>query len=158
MKKLILVLLVLSSIMTSCKYEEGPLISFRSVQTRLHGNWVVSEYSSDGVDLLQFYKDSCGCGIQFADPELDTHRWDIVFINCYNTDQGVPCHYNFIDNKKVMDIYSLYQPLSTYGFKSFGPMLIIISWKILRITMDDFKISATINGHDYLVKFKKINY
>jgi hypothetical protein len=156
MKKIILILFLLSLLMASCKYKEGPLISFHTVQTRLHGNWVVTEYSSDGVDLLQFYKDSCGCGIQFANPELDTHRWDILFNNCYNSDQGVSFRYDFTDNKKIMNINRLYVPLSTYGFKSFGPMLVLINCNILRITMNDFKISATINGHDYVVKFIKV--
>lgn len=146
---------MIAAISCSCRYKEGPAISFRSVKDRLMGEWEVTEYTSDGIDSLQYYKDSCGIKVSFPHPTNDNENWELHFYNCYNEDKTVVCTYNFHDNKKIMHLYNdnLYL---IYGIYSFGPMMISGDWKILRLTKDDFKISTNPDNHNYLVTFKKI--
>jgi hypothetical protein len=142
--------------LSNCRYDEGPVISFRSVKARLWGSWSVTEYYSDGIDSLQYYKDSCGCKLGFPNPTSDSEENDIVFVDCFNSGKGMVCKYNFARNKSVISIYLQYS-LESYGLKSFGPMLINADWEIHRLTKEEFKISALANNHYYIVSFKKIN-
>ena len=59
----------------ACRYDDGPLISFRSVKNRLEGRWQVIGFTSDGNDSLQYYNDSCGCKmtINFLSDENDMY-------------------------------------------------------------------------------------
>ncbi|MFN3402489.1 MAG: hypothetical protein ACK40G_00250 [Cytophagaceae bacterium] len=42
-------------LLCSCvKYEEGPLISLRSAETRIEGCWRVDRYNVNGVDSMEF--------------------------------------------------------------------------------------------------------
>jgi hypothetical protein len=150
---------MLSAIFEGCRYEEGPVISFRSVKKRLLGTWTVTGYTSDGIDSLQSYKDSCGCEVEFPNPNTDAERWQLGFTHCYSYFDSIGfvviCHYSFSNNKNIMSIDKPVHPISEFGFKSFGPMLVPIDWEILRLTNDDFKISANTNNHNYIVTFKK---
>ena len=70
-KIFLIVLLSLSGFLfiTSCKkYEEGPLLSFRTVNGRLEGTWEIEKYLVNGIDSTQLYKDSCGCNFMFYHP------------------------------------------------------------------------------------------
>lgn len=161
MKKIIFVLIIISAIFEGCRYKEGPVISFRSVKERLLGTWIVTGYTSDGIDSLQYYQDSCGCEVEFPNPNNDNERWQLGFTHCYyysdNIGKVVICSYGFSKNRSIMNIYQPVHPISEFGFKSFGPMLVPIDWEILRLTKDDFKISANMNSHNYIVTFKKRN-
>ena len=59
------IIIVITILFSGCrKYEEGPLISFRSVVHRIEGNWQVTEYISNGIDSLQYYNDSISCKME----------------------------------------------------------------------------------------------
>ncbi len=156
MKKTLLLCLLLAAVVCGCKkYEEGPLISFRSAQTRLWGVWEVTEYTSDGIDSLQSYKDTCGCNIVFSNPADDTQRWSIGFSNCNSSDREFMYGYQFKNKEKIIGIWRFAQSSSYYNVKSFGPILVLTEWEILRLTNKEFKFSATVNNHYYEVALKK---
>ena len=153
MKKILIYLIVILAIASSCRYKEGPAISFHSVKDRLNGKWEVIEYTSDGIDSLQYYKDSCGCGLEFRTDQSE-YLWNFSFQHCQNTGADWVFDYSFSKNKTIMNIWFGIYPDHAKGF---GPMLIETSWKILRLTKNDFKITAFANDHNYVVVFKKIN-
>jgi len=82
---LIVLLLSIAFIPFSCKkYDDGPFISFRSVTKRLLGEWEVKQFLKGGDDLSQFYKDSCGCDLEFVFEPVISMGTDEQFIilNC----------------------------------------------------------------------------
>ena len=147
MKKIILMIITIATITSSCRYKEGPAISFRSVKSRLFGNWKVMEFNSNGIDSLKYYNDSCGCKMNI--PTLSDEQ-DILFYDCHNT-----LHYrgsfSFSHNKKIMKV-------TYYGqFHYIGPIAIDSDWEILRLTKDNLKISTTVNNANYIISFEKLN-
>ena len=66
MKKLLCISIVLAiAFPFGCDtYPDGPLISFRFVQKRLEGTWQIVGFTSNGVDSLQNFNDSCGGNMQ----------------------------------------------------------------------------------------------
>ena len=52
MRKLTLIIGLFMLLMACHKYENGPFISFRSVKSRVIGNWKLVEYTVDGEDQL----------------------------------------------------------------------------------------------------------
>lgn len=53
--KIIIASLVFISFMSSCKYEEGPAISFYQKETRLTGYYVFDKVEINGVDVTEDY-------------------------------------------------------------------------------------------------------
>jgi len=147
----------------ACRYKDGPLISFRSIQKRLEGKWQVVGYTSNEVDSLQNYNDSCGGYMQISFPS----DWD--FVNIYfNADSNKPFkgnggYFYFSDHYTIMNL-----DIHKTSFKSLGPIggntignsittNTLESWKILKLEMKELKISTTFNGRNYLILFNKIS-
>jgi len=82
MKKYIIISIVLTTVLSGCRYKEGPLISFRSVYKRLQGYWQIIEFTSNGVDSLKYYNDSCGSVALITD--IDGSNPDIEFHIIFN--------------------------------------------------------------------------
>jgi len=154
MKKLLLTLLTLTALIDGCKYKDGPMISFRSVEKRLDGTWQVIEYTSNGIDSLQNFKDSCGYNMKIHFPP-DYYNIDISFYtvagNNSSSSLGNGGRFHFSNNNKIM-----YVDFNKTSFKSIGPIGGGESkWEILKLTMTKFKISTDFNGRNYLISFKK---
>ena len=59
MKKLLIILIVITAITEGCKkYEEGPCFSLRSAKKRLYGTYTLTQYTVNGVDSLSLFNDS----------------------------------------------------------------------------------------------------
>jgi hypothetical protein len=54
-KKLPLLGIIALLLATCKKYEEGPLISLRTVKNRIYGKWKIEEYFINGVDSAFFF-------------------------------------------------------------------------------------------------------
>jgi hypothetical protein len=166
MKKLYFIQLSIIVIftVTSCsKYEEGPLISLKPKKHRLDGTWKVIEFKKDYEDLTQFYQDSCGCDIWFNDP------WDeqLIFItNClYNGwHYGDPSIYSFRsrwsfskDKKRIWTRLG-HNTDTQYRLGMYPLTLCQICWsslEILRLTDDDFWVRYEDFNNIYTIKFEK---
>ncbi|MGD0712389.1 MAG: hypothetical protein ABR968_14535 [Bacteroidales bacterium] len=162
MKKFFCIVILLAIALSfGCdRYPDGPLISFRSVQKRLEGNWQVVGYTSDGVDSLQNYNDSCG-GYMKMDFPPDWNYVDISFVSDANKPfKGNDAEFCFSDHYTIMNLI-IHKTL----FKSLGPIggntsdgtycNAYESWKILKLEKKALKISTTYNGRSYLISFKK---
>ncbi|OFX37268.1 MAG: hypothetical protein A2X08_10950 [Bacteroidetes bacterium GWA2_32_17] len=130
------------------KYPNGPLISFRSVENRIKGSWKIIEFTSDGIDSLQYYNDSCGSTFQIWNSDVsewESQHYRINFI--YKPFYG---GFTFDDKKKVMNVDF------GSGKRILGPIGKGSSiWKILKLTNKKFKISTDYNGRNYIISFKQ---
>jgi hypothetical protein len=147
-RKILISLFLILIFFTTCRYKEGPLISFRSVEGRLKGTWQVVEFTSDGVDSLQNFKDSCGSKMRIWKKYFDEPLSKISFENGNYLKIGGS--FSLLDNKKLIRV----------GFGNtqhiiIGPIGGISNWKILKLTFQEFKISTDFNGRNYNISFKK---
>ena len=154
-------LIAITTVAQSCRYEEGPVISLNSVRGRLLGAWKVTEFTCEGVDSLQYYNDSCGCDISFIDHKDSFDERDkLLFYNCHiASDDNYPsfwARFGLIENKNIIFITFNEYPLSNWGvYKHFGPILIDSRWEILRLTKDELKISSDVDDRNYILSFEK---
>jgi len=161
MKKILLVLIAITTIAQGCRYEEGPVISLTSVRGRLLGAWKVTEFTCEGVDSLQYYNDSCGCEVSFIDhKDSFDERDQLLFFNCHNSNfynmNYFPGRFGLPENKKFISISFAEHPLSLWGvYKNFGPILIDSDWEILRLTKDELEISSNVDDRNYMLSFEK---
>jgi hypothetical protein len=153
MKKLLIILIALVTILSGCRYKEGPLISFRSVEKRICGIWQVVEFTSDGIDSLQYYNDTCGAKVLLWKKSFDSVDDNINF---EQGKKGFSGTFTFSKNKKVMKVY-MNDGFPTYYWHlgPIGSSLITSNWKILKLTTKDLKISTDFNGRNYIISFKK---
>jgi hypothetical protein len=152
MKKTILIIIVLAAVVGGCKkYEEGPLISFRSAKNRVYGYHTLSEYKVNGIDSIEQYKDSLGVNYNFYYSE--SSEVDGCTINGVRNDGNeisLVCKWKLINNNKVLYFYTAHGP------KGVGPLgnNKTLQWEILRLTKSDLKMKTNYNGKEYVVDLK----
>ncbi len=154
MKKLFLILFVITIFFPSCQkeYPEGPMISFRSVYKRINGEWKVVEFTSNGADSLKNFKDSCSSGVHVenVDNGMSTSdkRYHMFFY--FGKTNEFSTLLKFYNNEK-----NIYVDFGENGHTVLGPIGKGRSnWQILKLTMKEFKISTTYNGLNYIIKFE----
>ena len=83
---------------SSCsKFEDGPKISFRSIEKRIYGTYRIDYFSKNGTDLTDYWN-------QYYDLEFELSRdWDGVFPEIY----GKYIH-GSIDSAGCMNPFSAY--------------------------------------------------
>jgi hypothetical protein len=155
MKKTILIILVLAAAVGGCKkYEEGPLISFRSAESRIYGKHEIKSITVDGEERLNEYLDSL------------TRYFDFYYVE----DVGNVCHIDGVRNDgtytSMHSTWSLknhnkqYKTTTSWGFPHtvcFGPIkgLVYPEWEILRLTNTEFKMKTNYEGKEYVLDLEK---
>jgi len=149
-RKVIISLFLILIYITSCRFKEGPLLSFRSVKKRLEGTWQVTGFSSEGVDSLKYYNDSIN------DKMIIRFPYDSKYYINFEEgkiDLGGTFTFAGINNKLnvvLVDIGIPYWGIGPIGSAKNS------KWDILKLTMNDLKISSDFNGKNYIISFKKI--
>lgn len=151
-RKVIILLFILMTSITSCRYKEGPMISFHSIYKRLLGTWQIVEFTSNGVDSLQYYNDSCGATMRVYKPYHDEGD----YLN-FSGKKEFLASSSFVDKKKVLKVW-FFSFNNGSQYWSLGPIGVNrkSEWKILKLTMKEFKISTDFNGNNYNISFKKL--
>jgi hypothetical protein len=155
--KQIIVLLLISLTFAACRYDEGPMISLRSVETRVTNHYILDEFAKNGIDMTQELADSVGKEWQFLTKEEAYGKVNNLMV--YPTDSIVPYKADYsIRYKENVDIS--FKPSSVYtnyyyiGIEPFKGG-IYITWKIERLTKDEMWLSCTYNNADYYLKLKE---
>ncbi|MFH0893930.1 MAG: hypothetical protein V2A54_05800 [Bacteroidota bacterium] len=139
--------IITSTFIESCKrYEDGPLISCRSVENRVDGNWNVEFYFVNDVDSTISYNDSCGCEISI---HFDYDRQDFVLGSCKKNCSG---SFSLSDNNTMLNV-----TMSHFENGIGGPFYTLetVNWKILRLAKDELWIETNFNSKIYFVKLNK---
>jgi len=58
MKKTLLLFFVLAISLTGCYYDEGPVMSLRTPESRLVNKWQYQKFTMNGTDLMDSYRSS----------------------------------------------------------------------------------------------------
>ena len=100
MRKKVIVLLSLLSFLGSCRYEEGPFMSFTPVKDRIRGQWKLSTVQKDDVATLSESPSVAENGDNlfefYVTQRLQINYWENGTI--YQADG----FYEFSDNKKQL--------------------------------------------------------
>ena len=153
-KTKIFALLLIILTLAACRYDEGPMLSFRTVENRVAQDFELVEFTKDGVDMTQELTDSVGKNWSFltsyqASP-LD-HNLKIY------PDTSLPNvgYFDISSNKKNIEIM-IYGCIYGYSYVGIEPFKSNIStiWKIERLTKDEMWLSCTYNDADYYLKLE----
>jgi hypothetical protein len=148
--KQIILLLLISLTLAACRYDEGPIISFRTVDNRVAQKFNLIEFTKDNVDMTQELKDSVGNKWSFLTYQQAGVHNLFVFLP-YSTVPN-PGDYHISSNKKNLEVViKPYSSVQYNGIEPFKPYITTI-WKIERLTMEEMWLSSTYNNADYYLK------
>lgn len=145
--------LIFSLLVSSCKYEDGPVLSLRSVKSRLKGTWVIEKYLVDNQDSTQLYIDSCGCSFVFY--TNGTSDLELIIENCIK-DTAIlyttTTEYKLTNNNKTITMSY------NSGINNLGPIGRgdIISYTISKLTKKNLWLSINYNNNFYKLYFSKL--
>jgi hypothetical protein len=166
MKKTVFLLLTLAAIVTSCKYKDGPLISFRSPYERLTGYWQVEYFTINDNDFTQQYKDSCNYNFRITFYDTGHYLIDLYDGNYeYESCQGHPGQWGDVGfvQKNISISNILFIDLKGYldstGYELFKAG-ISSRWETFKLKNKKLWIQSIENNYDgsktYYLKLKKL--
>ena len=122
------------------------------MEKRLEGTWQIVEYTSDGVDSLKNFNDSCNCVMRILIP-YDNENGKKIFFSDTNYYAKFGGKFTFSKNKKYIN-----SNFENTSYKSLGPIGGGKNvWKILKLTKKELKISTSYYGRNYYISFNKIS-
>jgi len=152
MKKLhIIFWIVFIFLINSCRYDDGPLISFRTAFGRLYGVWEVEYFEINGINYTQEYKDNCNCIFHFG-----YYSYNRLFYENNQTRISSIVNINH-DQKNILHVSSDGSSIVKYEFigNSF-----ISEWEVKKLTNQKLWIKSVYNDYDnnkiYYIELKKI--
>ncbi|MEI6766766.1 MAG: hypothetical protein WCM76_14135 [Bacteroidota bacterium] len=149
--KIIFSLLFLATLI-GCKYEDGPLISFRTVERRLQGEFQAEEFKIDGQDALQKWKDSiCNDYLMMHWSDAGIHSM-ISIVSTYGSNGG---KYIISDDRSSIQFEMMGKTNSYPGIGPFGDIA-VSNWRILKLSNKKLWLETDFEGRNYLLKLKKI--
>ena len=154
MKKLILLLLVITAITAGCKkYPDGPLISLRTAKGRLYGTHNLTKYTVNGVDSLSRYCDSLSTSFHFYKDE--DNGIDICNMAGGRKDGWV----SMLGWEWALEDHNKFLKVTSSGGNYAGTMYtgpfgnnICPEWQILKLKEKDIIMQTTYNGKEYLIE------
>jgi hypothetical protein len=128
----------------SCKkYEEGPLISFRSAKNRIYGNHTLTKYTVDGIDSLQQMANKFGINFRFYFQDYD--KADVIDMSSPGIVRPFISTYYLINKKKEFTVKTgsiLFTGYGDYDYKD-------VDFTITKLTMEEMHFKTSYNSRDY---------
>jgi hypothetical protein len=151
----ILLFLILYCIFPGCRYKDGPLISFRTADRRLQGEFQAEVFEINGQEEMQIWNDSiCDSSLYIYLTDVDNR----VVIMANNS--SIIGSYQLSSHKEVLSIHfgSEYSQYPGYGPFHWTKTS---DWQILKLSNKKLWIKTTFEGNDYyiqLIKTKDLPY
>ena len=146
-------LLMLPLTLISCKYKDGPAISFRSADVRVIGNYKAEVFTIDGTDAISQWNDSV-CNVQFSlyhETDPVERRW----VSVRHDDAYLTGAYSLKEKNTILYLYQLQE---STGYAGYGPFRAgkDSSWDLLKLRKDEMWMQTEFEGHIYYVELKQI--
>jgi hypothetical protein len=156
MKKVILFLLILITASVSCRYDDGPLISFHSAKDRLYGFHKLVKCTIDGTNSLSLYCDSVSTRFDFYYDSNSGVNYcmirDQLLAGMSGTSvNSIRWSWELVDHNKHLKV------ISSQGCNGFGPFKnnALPIWEILKLKKSDIIMQTNYNGKEYLIELKE---
>jgi len=149
MRKIILILIVISGVLSGCDKSE-------QILRKIYGSYELTTYTVDGMDSLALYKDSLSLRFQFYYHEENS---TLVLLIEGNRNDGqyssIVCRWTLINNNEVIKILT---SVAIHEYTGTGPFgnNITPEWEILDLTKNEMKMKTTYNEKVYLIELKQI--
>ena len=148
-------LLILLGFSGCRKYQEGPLLSIRTVKKRLEGNYALTEFTVNGVNRTQELINDPGYCPGLTIERYNGRNQKILVFNCDTNYATISFHgssYSFSKYKRSILLSSL-NPYITADYECFKTTN--EEFDITRLTLEDFWIQINIDGNQYGIKYLK---
>jgi hypothetical protein len=134
----------------SCRYKDGPVISFHSVKKRILGTWDIESLFVNGVDLTQDVRNqSCYSPLVFTEVQ---DRGDILL-----HDHIASCPFQgswvLLNHKRILSLSIIYSsgfnPVGAYGNGHH-------EWTIFKLTQKKMWLEVDDSSGDNVLKLRRI--
>lgn len=160
MRKLLFIVLIAGTLLPlSCsKFENGPSVSFRSLEKRFEGEWLLKYFTVDGIDSLSFWNSFFGneCDFKFYGCEnvypyeciFEIH-WgitDSVFYNVSGAHGGLrdawlgPISFVEESNGSAFPLWFMAYPM---------PRDALVEWTITKLKYKEMWLEMDVNNKHY---------
>jgi hypothetical protein len=144
----ILALVCIGLVFSSCKkYADGPLISLRSAENRITGNFELHKFYIDGTSENLLWSDSiCSTRINF---NPGTGKFDVAHNLGILTGS-----FKLIESNKNLSMFDLKE---TDEYPGYGPFkaLAVSNWTILKLTNNETWIETDFEKKHYKVELTR---
>lgn len=168
--KNIIVLSIISlllSLSACSKYEDGPWISFRSIEDRILGNYRVELLIKNDSDFTSFWNDNYDLTFIFHNAEDPTYYAHYMKVEGNIIVGGIPVHffsesdYSVMINHDIVEL-SFQQHIDSTIFpnKYFYPLLLMpsdpyITFTLTRLAKNQMWLKHTNGCDSYIIHFKE---
>jgi len=146
MKKILLVLIAITLIISGCeKYE------YNSTMKKICGGYTLKTYTVNGMDSLSSYKDSLGTDFIFYYDETEDGYYHRIEGDRPDGKQVyVGSKWGLYNNRNVLGIYE------SNGYIGIGPFGRgkVSNWVILNLTKEELKMKSNYNGKEYMIELE----
>jgi len=142
MKKSFLFIFVVLLLNFSCKKDR--------TYNRILGRHILTEYTANGIDSLQSFKDSLGTEFYFYYDDLnDKYVTQIIGNSDISYIKTVIWYWSLNNNYKNLTVYDTYS--NSIGVGPFGKNK-IPNWEILKLKTKDIKLKTNYNSKEYIIE------
>jgi len=161
----IFVFILMLVFVVACRYDDGPLISLRSPETRLVGTWRVVGFEKNGVSVLDEWRSQFDWRLTFFDKNSD-HYFEVRNCNCYVdtadvtlTTAGGHWYFGYDDETDLTFLFGFHYRTDKACIGMGMYPLISGYWlhfDVLKLSNSKLWLSTTDSlDNDYLLKFEK---
>lgn len=164
-KNIFVVALILFTVISCSKFEDGPKISFRSVMNRILGTYRIEYISKNGEDLTDYWNSYYHLSFKFSNDERSYYSLGVSgYIECNDTLIFYATGYQIfvaIDDTVTMGMNNYMIDTSLYTGRFLYPVFVIADqhnapvFDIIRLTQDEMWLFLNKDGDEYEIKFKE---
>jgi hypothetical protein len=156
MKNVILLFLIIITTSESCRYNDGPLISFRTAKDRLYGFHTLTKCTIDGTNSINLYCDSVSTKFDFYYDSNSGENYCMIRDELLAGMSGTSVNSLFWSWK--LENHDKYlKVISSQGCNGFGPFKnnALPDWEILKLKKGDIIMQTNYDGKEYLIELKE---
>ncbi len=154
----IAIFLLAAGILTTCKYDEGPLLSFKSAEKRLIGLWEITELLIDTLNYVSTYREDT-MYVKFSIVKYE----DMFIYIVKESASGSQLSSSVLkleDNKKKLRFglrrFTAYQHYTELLYELIPPIEFSNAWDIVRLKTNEFIIELFDGSKLYRLKFERL--
>lgn len=162
MKKTISILIIsalLFSLFGSCKkYDEGPLISFRSKEKRMMGTWQIEHYFVNGYDSSSYFTQYDSPLVQFDANRVYFTIQDFYTLNP-KTSKWIDAEWNWANNDEYILMDFIEPGHLENEWLNTGPFNIggTVNWEIKKLKTKELILETTYSNVLYRLEFGRLD-
>lgn len=140
----IIKVIVICLILSSCKYEDGPSISFRSAEKRIQGKYDIKKYTVGGYDSTEVIKSKpCYDKLNFDTGNIDgnQHSPSCYFSGGYG--------FNSDNTRITIDLSDNFPNTAPLGTDW------TLSWEITELRVDEMTFKTYYQGMEVILELKQ---